>query len=114
MPKELLYAAKAFHVSSWLWWKRIILPGIFPRLLNGIITASGGAWNATILTEYFSYGKVKIFATGLGAYIEMADRNGNKKQFILGIVVMCLYVLLIHKLIWHPLYNMAQKRFAIK
>ena len=69
MPQELRDAAENFGVHGWLWWKKVALPAVFPFYVTGAITASGGAWNASIVAEVASWGKTTLHAHGLGAYI---------------------------------------------
>ena len=114
LPKNLHYAVGTLNVRGWLWWRRFILPGIFPYLITGLITAAGGAWNYTIIVEAVSWGHYQIYATGLGAYITKAYNVGNFPELALGIVVMSLFVLIINRLIWRPLYNLAQEKFMVK
>lgn len=111
LPKELYLVTRNFQVKGWLWWKKFILPGILPFYITGAMTAAGGAWNASIVAEVVSWGGQTIKATGLGAYITTVTAQGNFAEIALGISVMCLYVLLINRLVWQPLYNLVQKRF---
>lgn len=113
LPKDLIQVAQNFSVRKWLWWKRFILPGIFPYFITGAITAAGGAWNASIVAEIVSWGHTTLIASGLGAYITQASRVGDFPKLALGIAIMCLYVLLFNRLIWQPLYNLAEKRFQL-
>lgn len=114
LPKDLYEAVGNMQVKGWLWWRRLALPGVFPYLLTGIITAVGGAWNASILAEVVNWAGVKLYATGLGAYIALATEKGQFPELALGIGVMCLYVLIINRLIWRPLYKLAEERYALK
>lgn len=111
IPKELNHAAKVLHVKRWLRWKRLILPSIFPYLITGVITAVGGAWNASIIAEFLTWGPYKLEAHGLGAYITAHTMDGQFDYVALGIIVMCAYVLLINGFVWQPLYRLAAKRF---
>lgn len=113
IPKDLIQVSKNFGVKNWLWWKRFILPAVFPYFITGAITAAGGAWNASIIAEVASWGKVTLIAEGLGSYISHTTLVGDFPRTALGIGVMCLYVLLFNRLIWQPLYNLAEKRFQI-
>ncbi len=114
IPKELLQAADNLGVSGWLRWKRLLLPGIFPYYVTGALTASGGAWNASIVSEVASWGNEKVVATGLGAYISQYTTAGKFGHTALGIGVMCLLVLLINRLVWRPLYVYAENRFLLE
>ncbi len=111
-PHELKLAANNFKVNGILWWRRIILPGIAPSFITGAITAAGGAWNASIVAEAISWGPTKLVATGIGSYIKHNFENGDFPRIALGTIIMCLIVLLINRLFWRPLYNMAIERIS--
>jgi NitT/TauT family transport system permease protein len=113
LPKDIHYASNNFGVKGWLWWKRIILPGIFPYYLTGAITAAGGAWNLTIVAELVTWGSHRFQAFGLGAYITQYTISGDFHRVALGIGMMCLLVLLFNWLIWRPLYILAEERFTL-
>ncbi|AGA65141.1 ABC-type anion transport system, duplicated permease component [Liberibacter crescens BT-1] len=110
-PNDLREVAKSFHVKGWRWWKNVIIPGIFPYYITGAITAFGGAWNASIVSEVVSWGDMKLSAKGLGAYIAKATEEGNIPETVLGIVVMCLFVLLFNRFLWRPLYIYSERHF---
>jgi len=113
LPKDLRQAANSLNVRGWLWWRRLILPAIFPYYVTGAITAAGGAWNASIIAEVVSWGNTHIVATGLGSYITQQSHLGDFPRLALGISVMCLYVLVINRLIWRPLYCLATDRYRL-
>ncbi len=112
-PGDLLEASSNFRIGGLLWWRRVILPGIFSYYITGAITASGGAWNAAIVSEVASWGQDHISAHGLGAYIAQAsaDDNGTPKV-VLGVAVMSLFVLLFNRVVWRPMYAYAARRFT--
>jgi NitT/TauT family transport system permease protein len=112
-PGDLQEAAKNFRVGGFLWWRKVILPGIFPYFVTGAITASGGSWNASIVAEVASWGDTKLTATGLGAYIAEATDKGNFAHVVLGVAVMSLYVLIFNKTLWRPLYAYATRRLTL-
>jgi len=112
-PGDLLEASANFRVGGWLWWRKVSLPGIFPYFITGAITASGGSWNASIVSEVAKWGDDKLAAHGLGAYIAQATDAGNFQQVVLGVVVMSLYVLLCNRLFWRPLYAYASRRATL-
>lgn len=114
LPKNLRQAVSSLNVKGWLWWKRFVLPGIFPYYITGAITAAGGAWNISIVAEAVSWGEHHLYATGLGAYITQVYTLGHFPQLALGIAVMSLFVLTINRLIWRPLYNIAEERYQIR
>lgn len=111
IPKDLRQAADNFGVSGWLWWKRLILPAIFPYYITGAITAVGGAWNASIVAEVVVWGDTTLKATGLGAYV--MENTGNFPKTALGVSMMCLFVLGLNRLVWRPLYRLAQSRYQL-
>jgi NitT/TauT family transport system permease protein len=109
-PGDLQEAAKNLRVGGWLWWRRVILPGILPYYVTGAITASGGSWNASIVSEVASWGDAKLSAHGLGAYIAQATDAGDFHRIVLGVVVMSLFVVLFNRLLWRPMYAYASRR----
>lgn len=113
LPKNLHYAVDTLQVKGWLWWKRFILPAIFPYYITGAITAAGGAWNVSIIAEAVQWGPHQLYATGLGSYITQVSHQGDFPKLALGIVVMSLYVVLINRAIWRPLYRYAEERFQL-
>lgn len=113
LPKDLYQATQNFGVKGWLWWRKFILPGIFPYYVTGAITAAGGAWNASIVAEMVNWGNHVLRATGLGAYISTYTTSGDFPRIALGIGIMCVYVLLFNRLVWQPLYNLAEKRYRM-
>lgn len=113
LPKELKQAAANLQLRGWRRWQRLYLPGIFPYYVTGAITAAGGAWNASIIAEVVSWGSISLQATGIGAYITQNATGGHFPRLALGIAVMTLYVLVINRLLWRPLYNLAHERFRI-
>ena len=113
IPYELQQAAENFGVKRWLWWKRLGFPAIFPYYITGAITAAGGAWNASIVAEWVSWGNTTLKATGLGTYIHGYTQTGDFTRVALGTVMMCLFVLAFNAIIWRPLYRLAHNRFQM-
>jgi len=112
-PGDLQEAAKNFRVGGMLWWRRVILPGIFPYFVTGAITASGGSWNASLLAEIATWGKTTLHAHGLGAYIQDATTRGDTPRVLLGMVVMAGFVLTFNRLVWRPMYAYSSKRLRL-
>src|SRR5471032_2881523 len=112
-PNDYREAATNFQIKGWQWWRQAILPGIFPYYVTGAITASGGAWNASIVAEAVSWGHTKIVAHGLGAYIAESTTNGDYPKIILGIAVMSLFVTLFNRLLWRPLFAYSEARLRL-
>ncbi|WP_255673964.1 ABC transporter permease subunit [Komagataeibacter sp. FNDCF1] len=111
-PGDLLEVARNFHVKGWLWWRRVMLPGIMPYFITGALTASGGAWNAAIATEVASWGDTTLSAQGLGAYIAHATVAGATDQVGLGMAIMAAFVLLLNRALWRPLSNYAARHYT--
>jgi NitT/TauT family transport system permease protein len=112
-PTDLREAASVFRLRSWQWWRKAILPGIFPYYVTGALTASGGSWNASIVAEVASWGDTRLEAAGLGAFIAKATDAGDYPRVVLGIVVMSIFVVLINRLLWRPLYQLAERRYRL-
>jgi len=109
-PNDLREASRNFRVKGWLWWRKVIIPGIFPYFLTGAITASGGAWNASIVSETVQWGDQSYTARGLGAYIAKMTEAGDFVHIVLGIGMMSFIVVLFNKCFWRPLYDVAARK----
>ncbi|MGF6768856.1 NitT/TauT family transport system permease protein [Paraburkholderia sp. GAS199] len=112
-PNDYREAAKNFHITGWQWWRQAMLPGIFPYYVTGAITASGGAWNASIVAEFVQWGDTKVAAHGLGAYIAQSTAAGDYPKIIVGIAVMSLFVTLFNRLLWRPMYAYAEGKLRL-
>lgn len=112
-PNDLKEAAATFRIRGWYWWRKVILPGIFPYYVTGAITASGGSWNASIVAEVASWGSTTLKAQGLGAYIAEATSAGDYPRIVLGIAMMSLFVILFNRILWRPLYAFAANRLRL-
>jgi NitT/TauT family transport system permease protein len=112
-PGDLREAASNFRIGGWLWWRKVMIPGIFPYYVTGAITASGGSWNAAIVAEVASWGDTKLTAHGLGAYIAAATDKGDMARVVLGVVVMSTFVLLFNRLLWRPLYAYSERHLKL-
>ncbi len=110
---DLRYASENLGVRGWLWWRRVALPAVFPFYVTGAITASGGSWNASVNAEVASWGSETVRAHGLGAYIADATAAGDFHRNVLGIVVLSLFVVVLNRLFWRPLYARAERKFRI-
>jgi NitT/TauT family transport system permease protein len=113
IPNDLIEVSSIFNMKGWEKWKTLILPSIFPHLVTGLITASGGAWNASIVSELVSWHENDLVATGLGAYISQATTQGDWPKIVLGITVMCIFVVMINRFVWHRLYHLAEIKYHI-
>ncbi|MGS1004735.1 ABC transporter permease [Burkholderia glumae] len=112
-PNDYREAATNFRIRGWQWWRQAILPGIMPYYITGAITASGGAWNASIVSEFVQWGDTKFEAHGLGAYIAQMTAAGDYPKIIMGITVMSLFVTLFNRLLWRPLYAYAEAKLRL-
>jgi NitT/TauT family transport system permease protein len=110
-PTDLKQAAESFGVKGWLWWRTVIGPGILPYFVTGALTASGGAWNAAIVSEVVSWGDKHLRAAGLGAYIADASTAGDMPRVILGVAVMSAFVVALNRTVWRPLYALAERKY---
>jgi NitT/TauT family transport system permease protein len=112
-PTDLREVSTLFRLRSWQWWRKVIVPGILPYYVTGALTASGGSWNASIVAEVASWGDTKLRAAGLGSYIADASAAGDYPRVVLGIFVMSVMVVACNRLVWRPLYRLAERRFRL-
>src|SRR5579863_9753369 len=114
IPTDLKEVSTLFRLQGIERWKKLILPGIFPYLVTGLVTASGGAWNASIVAEYFHF-KGQIYTTvGLGATISQATDSGDFKLLLAATIMMAATVVTINRLVWRRLYGLAETRFRLE
>ncbi|MCF3946424.1 ABC transporter permease [Acidiphilium iwatense] len=113
LPGDLKEVAANFGLRGFLRWRRLIIPGILPYLVTGLLTASGNAWNTSIVAEVASWGHTTLVAQGLGAYIAEATNAGNTARIVLGVAVMSAFVLVFNRLVWRPLYAYASRRTTL-
>lgn len=112
LPGDLKEVAANMGLRRAQLWRRVLLPTIFPSYVTGGLTASGGAWNASVVSEVVTWGATTLSATGIGAYIAAQTTAGDHPRIALGVAVMSLYVVLINRILWKQLYLIAQRRFA--
>jgi len=113
IPSDLREAAAVYRLTGWRRWRYLILPAIFPFLLTGLITATGGAWNASIVSEYVSFGGQTYQTIGLGALIADSASNANFARLAAGTLVMSALVVVVNRLIWRRLYRTAEQRYRL-
>ncbi len=114
IPAEFREVADIFRFSRLDRWRTVILPGIFPYLVTGLVTASGGAWNASIVAEYFQFRGQVMSTFGLGSEISAATDAGNFAVLLLATVVMATLVVSVNRLLWRPLYRLAEERYRLE
>ena len=115
VPEDLKEAARAFGLSRLARWRKLILPAVTPSLITGSITAWGGGWNALILSEYFTYNNQTYQVTGIGSLLDAAtyNKSSNGVMILLSLLSMIAVVLLLNRLMWRPLYNLATERYRL-
>jgi NitT/TauT family transport system permease protein len=100
-------------MSGWRRWRTLILPAIFPSLVTGMITATGGAWNASIVSEYVSFNNHIFSTVGLGALIAQAAYVNDFALLLAATLAMALTVVALNRLVWRRLYRLAAQRFRL-
>jgi len=113
IPTDLREAATLFGLHRWRLWRTLIIPAIFPFWVTGAVTATGGAWNASIVAEVASWGNDKLVADGLGAYIAQVTEKGDQPAIYFSILVMALFVVVINRVVWRRLYDLAERKFKL-
>ena len=114
IPSDLKEVCGAYALSTSERWRKLFLPAIFPYLITGFVTASGGAWNASIVAEYFHFRGETISTIGLGAIISQATDSSNYQLLLAATVVMALMVVTINRLVWRRLYALASTRYRLE
>lgn len=114
IPQDLKYTTQLMQIHGWQRWRTLIFPAIFPYFITGAITASGGAWNASIVAEYQSFGGDTFSVTGIGSMIAKATASGNYPVLLAATLTMVLVVILINRLLWRRLYKLAEDRFRME
>ncbi|MHB1863031.1 MAG: ABC transporter permease [Gemmatimonadaceae bacterium] len=113
IPSDLKEVAVTYRITGWRRWKTLILPAIFPYVVTGMITATGGAWNASIVAEYVTFGGTTRMTTGLGAVIASAANQGQFPILLAATFVMSAIVITINRLVWRRLYGLAESRYQL-
>jgi NitT/TauT family transport system permease protein len=114
IPSDLKEVCGVFHFPNRERWRKLFLPGVFPYLVTGLITASGGAWNASIVAEYFRFRGQTLSTVGLGAVISHATDSGNFRLLLAATIVMAALVVTFNRLVWRRLYGLASTRFRLE
>jgi NitT/TauT family transport system permease protein len=114
IPSDLGEVAEAYHWSRWRRWTSLYVPAVFPHLVTGLVTAAGGAWNATIVSEYVQLRGTTLSAFGLGATISRATASGNYPLLCAAVLTMAGFVVLLNRLFWKRLYALAESRYSLE
>jgi NitT/TauT family transport system permease protein len=113
-PHDLRDAADNLHLRGWLWWRKVMIPGILPYYVTGAMTAAGGSWNASIVAEFVTWGDQHLQAHGLGAYIEQATTDGDYPRVVAGVAVMAVFVVAFNRVLWRPMYRGAERLAGVE
>ena len=113
IPNEMKEVASIYGLRKWKLWRTLILPAIFPFWVTGACTAAGGAWNASIVAEFATWGNTTLKADGLGAFIAEVTKSGDTPLIMVSVAVMSLFVIVMNKLVWRRLYGYAERRFRL-
>ena len=114
IPTDMREVATLFHFGTLQRWRTVILPAIFPYLLTGLVTASGGAWNASIIAEYFPLNGQTMQTFGLGAQISVATAAGQFPILLMATILMALIVVTVNRLLWRRLFRLAETRYKLE
>src|ERR1700722_5133126 len=114
IPSDLREVSSLYHFTRWQRWTKLILPGIFPYLITGMVTASGGAWNASVMAEYSHVQGHTLSTIGLGAQIDAATDSGRFPMLLLATILISLMVVTMNRLVWRRLYRLAETRYKLE
>jgi NitT/TauT family transport system permease protein len=114
IPQDLRMTTELLQLSRWDRWRTLILPALFPFIVTGSITASGGAWNASIVAEQVEFGGHTHATTGIGAVISQATGAGDYSLLLAGTLALVLAVVLVNRLFWQRLYRIAEERYRLE
>ena len=114
IPQDLKYTSTLIHLNGWNRWIKLILPALFPYIITGAITASGGAWNASIVAEYVIFGGQTFQVTGIGSTIARATATGDYRLLLAATLSMVVAVILINRLVWRRLYRLAEEKYRME
>jgi NitT/TauT family transport system permease protein len=113
IPHDLEEASETYEVSGFERWRKLYLPSVFPYLVTGLITAAGGAWNASIVAETLTYKGRTLEAFGLGSMITRSTQQANFPLLAAGVLTMSAALILLNRTVWRPLYRLAESRYAL-
>ena len=114
IPQDLRFTSDLLQLHGWRRWRTLILPGLFPYLITGLITASGGAWNASVVAEYVVFNQQTYRTIGIGATIAAATNTGDFAELFAATLTMVVTVVIINRLVWRRLYQLAADRYRLE
>lgn len=113
IPADLKETARVYRMNAYQRWTKLYLPCVFPHLVTGLVTAAGGAWNATIVSEYVSLQGTTQVAYGLGSTISQATADGNFPLLAASVTTMAAFVVFLNRTLWKRLYKLAEERYRL-
>lgn len=113
IPSDLLEASRMYRISGWQRFTKVLLPGIFPYLVTGLVTSAGGTWNASIVAEYVTDKGQTLTAFGLGSQISVAASKADFPILAASVVMMSLMVVAFNRLVWKRLYHLAEEKYSL-
>jgi NitT/TauT family transport system permease protein len=114
IPQDLKYTADLLRFGRWERWRILILPALFPYIVTGAITASGGAWNASIVAEYVTFEGRTVHTVGIGALIAGSTAEGDMALLLAATVAMIVAVVALNRLIWRRLYRLSEEKYRME
>jgi NitT/TauT family transport system permease protein len=114
IPQDLAYTTELLQLKGWARWRTLILPALFPYLITGMITAGGGAWNASIVAEYVRFGGELYSTVGVGALIAEGTASGNYALLLGATLTLIAAVVAINRFLWRRLYKIAETKYRME
>jgi NitT/TauT family transport system permease protein len=113
IPHDLDEAADVYAMKGGARWRKLFVPAVFPFLVTGLVTAAGGAWNASIVAETLTWRGKTLETFGLGSLITKATRDANFPLLAAGVLTMSLALVLLNRLVWRRLYRLAETKYSL-
>ena len=114
IPQDLRATTELLRLGRWDRWRTLVLPALFPYLVTGLITAGGGAWNASIVAEHVVFGERTYMTRGVGAVIAAATNEARYPQLLAGTLLLVVAVVLVNRTFWQRLYRVAEERYRVE
>jgi NitT/TauT family transport system permease protein len=114
IPQDLKYTARLMQLNGWQRWRSLILPALFPYIITGAITATGGAWNASIVAEHVVFAGETLQTTGIGAVIAESTNSGDFSLLLASTLLLVFTVVLINRFFWRRLYVLAEEKYRME
>jgi NitT/TauT family transport system permease protein len=112
IPKDAQNVAASFGIKGLLYWRKVILPAMFPSFVTGSTTAWGGGWNTLIVAEYIVFKGSEYHLFGIGYLLDKATFGSpNPSMVLLSVISMSITIIILNRLIWQPLYRKAFSKY---